>query len=221
MSAKINSRPPSKIPPPPIMFRVRYIDGTPDATRGSLEDLPFLDLGTLARQLVSRADIDFRQFASALTLGTMPDTWTTGVPASPALTAFETALETGDFVVGESAVSEEKSAEDLVRAIQSALAEGAYLYARELSAEGARRYPEHVLLGKYARVLAPPRVIRKEIAKKTDLRLNRDWIMQNGDAYRGKWIALRNGELRGAADSLRALFDGLNGDKDVFVTKVF
>ncbi|MBI3912696.1 MAG: hypothetical protein HY327_00660 [Chloroflexi bacterium] len=109
---------------------------------------------------------------------------------------------------------------EFIRAIKLALAEGAYLYARELSAEGARRFPEHVLLAKYARVLAPPRVIRKEIAKKTDLRLNRDWIMQNGDAYRGKWIALRDGELRGAADSLQALFDAL-GTRDVFVTKVF
>ncbi len=115
---------------------------------------------------------------------------------------------------------EPRTVPEFIRAIKLALAEGAYLSARELSAEGARRFPEHILLAKYARVLAPPRVIRRQPATKTDIRVNRDWLKQHGDQYRGKWIALRDGELRGVADSLQALFDAL-GTRDVFVTKVF
>lgn len=114
-----------------------------------------------------------------------------------------------------------RSAVGYVREIQSALANGAYLQARELSARGAERFPKHVLLARYARVLAPPRVIGTSPATKTDLRANKQWIEANGSVYSGKWVALRDGTLLGAADFLKELTNALGIHRDILYTKVF
>ncbi len=113
------------------------------------------------------------------------------------------------------------SAKAYVRAVKKALAEGAYLRARAVSAEGASKFPQDAQLARYALVLAPPRVIRTEYAPDTTIAQDKNWIKQNGDRYRGKWIALRNGELLGATDTLQELIDALGKNRDILYTKIF
>lgn len=96
----------------------------------------------------------------------------------------------------------ERPAEDYVRAVYLALNSGAHLVARNLAMQGAERYPADAELQKMAYVLAPPKVTVSKLPPKPGIRADRDWLQANWDTYKGKWVALRNGELLGVADSL-------------------
>jgi hypothetical protein len=116
---------------------------------------------------------------------------------------------------------ESRNEEDILRAIPLALAAGALVTARELSTLGARLFPANGQLGKFADILAPPRVVGTRPARESGIRENRDWLKAHSDEYRGKWVALRSGVLVGVADSpdeLRKL--GLIVE-DTLVTRVY
>jgi hypothetical protein len=110
---------------------------------------------------------------------------------------------------------------DFLAAIQSALAVGAFLVARQLSALGTEQYPEHPRLRNYAHILAPPKVIQRDLPPDSTLFANRDWIMTHRTEFQGQWVALRNGELLGAADSLDVLTQAVPVAKGILFTKVF
>jgi len=114
-----------------------------------------------------------------------------------------------------------KKAEDFVQAVQLALAAGAHLAARKLASLGADRYPQNAELKKSADVLAPPKVVARNLPARPDIRLNRDWIMSQSSAYRGKWVALRNGTVLAVADSFDALADQIGNPSGVLLTKIF
>jgi hypothetical protein len=63
-----------------------------------------------------------------------------------------------------------------VKAINVALSTDAVRLARRLADLGHQRYPEHDLLGRMARVLAPPR---------PSVLPSMQWISQHGGPYRG------------------------------------
>lgn len=96
---------------------------------------------------------------------------------------------------------EQRPAEDLVRGVKLALRVDAAMAARELSALGAQRFPDHPELVKMARVLAPPRLVGLSPAE-PDAGDNTKWLRENAASYRGRWVALKNGNLLAAADSL-------------------
>jgi len=114
-----------------------------------------------------------------------------------------------------------RTSDDYIKAIQWALAAGTYLAARHLAAKGAERYPDHAELQKYAHVLAPPTVIRRGLPPDPSLRANRDWLMRRSDQFRGRWVALRNGELLGSAPSLQSLTQQIGDTKGILLTKVY
>jgi hypothetical protein len=114
-----------------------------------------------------------------------------------------------------------KAAEDFVQAVQLALTVGAHLVARKLAALGAERYPQDAYLKKAAYILAPPKVIARDLPPRPDLRANRDWIMTQSNAHRGKWVALRNGELLATADSFDALANQIADPSGILLTKIF
>lgn len=105
--------------------------------------------------------------------------------------------------------------------IKKALADGEYQAARELAIQSARRFPHDAAMARYAGVLAPPRVTRTTIAPDYTIRSDREWLVQNREQFRGKWVALRNGELIGSADNLQLLFNNVGKDRDIFFTRVF
>ncbi|MGH9843689.1 MAG: hypothetical protein ACREEM_33555 [Blastocatellia bacterium] len=127
--------------------------------------------------------------------------------------AFHRLLETLDY--------SSLSAEDFILAIKAALEIGAYPASRSLSVKASNRFPAHAEIQKYAHVLAPPRVISSIPATKVSsetIKNNWNWLGTHGAAFRGKWVALRNGEFVGAADSLKDLTKELDDRKDVFLT---
>lgn len=114
-----------------------------------------------------------------------------------------------------------RAATDFIQAVQLALTAGAHLVARKLAELGAAHYPQDAYLKKAAYILAPPKVIARDLPPRPDLRANRDWIMSQSNAYRGKWVALRNGELLATADSFDALADQVGNPSGILLTKIF
>jgi hypothetical protein len=142
-----------------------------------------------------------------------------------AMARMESAAAAGDeraFLAAKDAMDwEARPAADFLRAVQLALSAGAHMAARNLAAQGAARHPNDANLQKYARILAPPRVLRSDAPPHPGLRANRDWLMTCGDKYRGQWVALHQGALLGAADSLAALKELIGDTSNILLTKVF
>ena len=108
---------------------------------------------------------------------------------------------------------------DFTRAIQLAFRVGAHLAARQISAEGARHHAEDAEIQKYARVLAPPRVISKSVPSDPARKANREWLTAHSGEYKGQWVAIRNGELFGAANSLKELVESIGSTKGILLAR--
>jgi len=136
----------------------------------------------------------------------------------------ERAAESGDesvFLGIEKAIDwSARLPEDFIRGINLALKAGAFLLARELSAKGAKRYPDHLELQKAARVLAPPKVIRSDLPPTPSVKANREWLKENAKNYRGRWVALRNGEIVGVATSFDELAKQVGDTRGILLTRV-
>ncbi|MEP7339979.1 MAG: hypothetical protein ABI977_19730 [Acidobacteriota bacterium] len=114
--------------------------------------------------------------------------------------------------------SEELSAEDYIQVIRLALEVGAYLLSREVSTLAANRYSENAELQKYARILAPAKVIGSSPATGQSIEVNRNWMKSHGAEYRGQWVAILDGQLLGAAKSLDELIATVGRRKDALLT---
>lgn len=106
-----------------------------------------------------------------------------------------------------------------VKQIKDALKRGNAAQARRLAVEGAQRYPGHHDLQEYARLLAPPRIINRNVPSKSSIRANHSWLKMNREKYQGNWVALRDGELIGFAASLDALVHDIGRSKETLLTK--
>ena len=114
-----------------------------------------------------------------------------------------------------------RSARDFTQAVRWALEAGAYRAATLLATEGAERFPRHAELAKMARILAPPKVIRSDLPPDPSIAADMDWLRAHYNEYRGQWIALRNGQLLGTANSLRELADKIGDIQGVLLAPVY
>ncbi|MEZ4736629.1 MAG: hypothetical protein R3E79_56825 [Caldilineaceae bacterium] len=73
---------------------------------------------------------------------------------------------------------------------------------------------------KAARILAPPKLLRR-LPAEPEKRANHEWLRVNRTAYRGKWVALRNGHLLATANAFRELTEQVTIAPDILFTKVF
>jgi hypothetical protein len=138
---------------------------------------------------------------------------------------FETALEMDNETAFVQAAGEinwlQRPAADFARAVRLALATGAHLLARNLAAQGAKLYPDHLELRKMANVLAPPRVVDDDISPTPSVRANQAWLRDHGHEYKGQWVALREGTLLAAGSTAREVWDRLESTDGVMLMKVF
>jgi hypothetical protein len=104
--------------------------------------------------------------------------------------------------------------DDLIRAIQSCLFLDMVLLARELAYEGRRLFPNDKRLEQWAIVLAPAKVIgtRPASANAIGLKASQRWFENNSSQYKGKWVAVRDGNLLGVAPTLKELYDQIGRD---------
>lgn len=129
--------------------------------------------------------------------------------------AFGVALNTIDW--------QRRPPADFLHAIDLALTAGAYLAARRLANQGTTQYPQQRELQKLAQLLAPPKVTVGTSGHRANVEANRVWLRAHWEQYRGQWVALRNGELLGVADSLDALVTQIGSIKsnDTLVTALW
>jgi hypothetical protein len=139
----------------------------------------------------------------------------------------ETTAQAGDevdFVQSVAAINwYKRSAKDFERAIRLALQAGALLMARQLSELGAQRYPDHAKLQKFARILAPPRVIDAHLPPDPNAGADIEWLKTHADEYRGQWVAIQGGELLASAPTMQELAAIIGNPKGtgILVTKVY
>jgi len=160
--------------------------------------------------------------------GTRPHTGKKAARASKSadgMARLEAATHAGDetaFLDARRAIDwSKRSAKDFSQAVRWALEAGAYRAATLLATEGAERFPRHAELAKMARILAPPKVIRSDLPPDPSIAADMDWLRAHYDEYRGQWIALRNGQLLGTANSLRELADKIGDIRGVLLAPVY
>lgn len=105
-------------------------------------------------------------------------------------------------------------------AIHLAFAAGAHMAARLLATKGAALHPDSPYLQKADYILAPPKVIRRGLPAEQGPVANRAWMVANRTAYRGQWVALRNGELLANAGRLQELTERFGADPSILFTRV-
>ncbi len=116
-----------------------------------------------------------------------------------------------------------RSVEEVVEGARLALGVGAHLLARDLVMTHASRFPDHSELQKMAHILAPPRVTVLDTPPDPSRKGNMAWLKNHWEAYRGKWVALRSGELLAVADSMNALLEQVGEVKNtnIMVTPIW
>lgn len=116
-----------------------------------------------------------------------------------------------------------RAADDFAQAARLALRLGAPLIARECALAGSQRFPDHTGLQALARLLSPPEARSVPGQGNTSWKANRTWLQQHWDAYRGHWVALRDGQLLAVADDVNGLVAQVGELKgtDILVTSIW
>lgn len=109
---------------------------------------------------------------------------------------------------------------ELIKLIMLALKAGAHLAARQIASESLKRHPDNSDIQKYARGLAAPTVVSRDLPPNPTLKANREWLKTHSAAYRGQWVAIRNGELLGTAGSMKELTTQIPDRENILFTKV-
>lgn len=103
-----------------------------------------------------------------------------------------------------------ESAVGLENAIKSALLNGDLGMARELAMRGHQEFPDNDHLTEAAIVLAPPKIVSRNVPPKPGLYQAMDWLETHREDYKGLWVALHNGNFVAAATSRMELIDKIN-----------
>lgn len=108
-------------------------------------------------------------------------------------------------------------------AINLALEIGCHAIAAQLASRGHALFSDDPTLVRIARVLAPPKGVRKGIPAVPGINASMEWLEDHRERYSGKWVAVRNGELLASSDSRKEIsgaLDDLDTRSDVLVAKV-
>ncbi len=110
---------------------------------------------------------------------------------------------------------QDKTSAEFVQSIKLAFRAGAFTAARCISIEAMKYHSNEPEIQKYVRVLTLQS--RETVAPQTPVntRANRTWLEIHSGQYSGKWVALRNGELLGVAESVTTLVEEVRRKHDV------
>ena len=111
-----------------------------------------------------------------------------------------------------------RPAEELGKAIDLALSLQMVAVARELVELGRRLYPGDEHIRQAHHVLAPPVAQSKQLRHIQGLDASKRWLREHASEYRGQWVAVHNGELVGAGNTLDELRSVLGEDQDTAST---
>lgn len=112
----------------------------------------------------------------------------------------------------------DRPASDFARGIRLALQAGAHLAARDISEQSVEFHPSNPELLRFVRALARPRLISSALPPDDIGNANRKWLQTHAGEYKGRWVAIKSGELLGVADSLPELTASLRDKTGVLLT---
>ncbi|WP_434221972.1 hypothetical protein ACOKW7_26640 [Limnospira platensis CENA597] len=114
------------------------------------------------------------------------------------------------------------SPEQYITAIDRALSQDNFHQAADLAGEAFKCYPNSDKIKRYMQVFGPKTLEFHRLSPNPEMSLNFNWVVQNRLSYRGRWVALKAGNLVGDAASLDELKKQL-GDrvKFLFCTVVY
>jgi hypothetical protein len=112
---------------------------------------------------------------------------------------------------------------DFLNAVKLALKCGAHVQARRLANAGGQRFPENDEMQKYARILAPSKIVDSHLPPDPDAAADMQWLKINEEEYRGRWVAMRSGVLLASASSRKELLVQIENpkDKSILITLVY
>lgn len=110
--------------------------------------------------------------------------------------------------------------EELLRTIDLALSLELSNLAIKLAQQGKRLFPKHKRIQQAAQVLTPP--IGREISTSYTQNLNASqlWLREHAPEYRGRWVAVREGELVATGESLQELTTVIGEAEDLTNTLI-
>ena len=108
--------------------------------------------------------------------------------------------------------------DELTTAIDLALSLEMASLAIELAQLGGCLFPDHERIQRAARVLAPPIIRNVATPRAEGLSGSMAWLDAHANQYQGQWVAVREGQLLGAAPSLEELADVIGEDQDTTST---
>jgi hypothetical protein len=103
--------------------------------------------------------------------------------------------------------------ESFLDEIRAIINSGTLRGAREVAERGLALYPDHPELKHVHHELRPFPVRSRPDLRMDDPRPSYQWLEENADRYRGKWVGLDAGELVAAADTLDEVMKALR-DRD-------
>jgi len=112
---------------------------------------------------------------------------------------------------------------DIMRAIDWALELDMAQLAMDLAQQGHRLFPQDDLIRKAAAVLSPPAFVGIRQVQIRDLEASQGWLREHAAEYKGRWVAVRGGKLRGIALTLKDLHKQIGLERntpDMIIVKV-
>lgn len=113
-----------------------------------------------------------------------------------------------------------RTPEELLKAISLAFSPELATLTMELAQLGGWLFPDHEQVQRGAQVLAPPVVRAVRPPRARGLRASMLWLREHASEYRGQWVAVREGQLLGAAESLEELMPLVGEGEDAISTIV-
>ncbi len=95
--------------------------------------------------------------------------------------------------------------EELLRTIDLALSLELSTLAIKLAQQGKRLFPKHERIQQAAQVLTPPVGREGTTSYVQNLSTSQLWLREHAPEYRGRWVAVREGELVATGESLQEL----------------
>ncbi len=114
----------------------------------------------------------------------------------------------------------EKRPEEILQTIDLALSLEMASLAIKLAQQGHRLFPNHPRFQQTAEVLSPPRVRSTTDKPATGVKESMSWFGTHAQAYRGRWVAVREGQLVGTAASFKELVALIGRVENTFISKI-
>ena len=116
-----------------------------------------------------------------------------------------------------------KTPEEYIQAMRTALSTGDFSVAQRLSTEAVKHYPDNQDIKKSADILAPATVTSVKRPIDRGWQKSREWVSQQrrDRNYLNQWVAVKDGELLATGSSIDDLVEQIGDTNGVLLTAIY